>query len=299
MKQKSEHLLIYLEAKIPFHKANENLKLQCDSLKDYLSFTAPQYLQYLEKQLSLLDILSIQVYQAKFKKALHKKALEQILYPFVLFLIYCVMVCFYKFYFVNELSTLLIEAKGSLVRLKGLQRFMTIHLFLIIIIVMSLVLFFFIYKSKDLFIMLVLKLNHAFKQNFITLFSTYQFIQYYYIFYQKGVDTKHTLNILRLASFPITCRWLAYHLEDSFQSGYGWETSYLDPNLSLFMIDTISRNKVIHNFEQYLEFTQEILMLKLRRLSVYFKGFVFILLAQVIFVYYQSLYLPLTILEGI
>lgn len=274
------------------------LKLQCSSLRMYLEITAKVFLDYVDS-INLLDMLYIQVYQEKLKKKLHQQAMQQFLYPLVLLLFYIALVFFYRLIFSPELSALIASMQKDTVMIRKLNRLVNVHLGLILFLLAIIIVFYIIYRQKDLFVLLLVRLNNIKKHNILTKVSSYQFIQYFYLFYRKGVDTKHILSLLRLRSFPVSCRWLAYHLEQSFQQGKGWQVAYLDPNLLLFMYEAGSKAKIEDNFARYLQFTESVLSLKLKRLSLLFKGFVFILLIQIIFIYYQSLYLPLSILEGL
>lgn len=264
----------------------------------YLEITAKVFLEYVDS-INLLDMLYIQVYQEKLKKKLHQQSMQQFLYPFVLLLFYIALVLFYRMIFSQELSALIASMQKDTYMIKKLNRLVNVHLGLILFLLVFVILFVIIYRQKDLYILLLVRLNSIKKHNILTKISSYQFVQYFYLFYRKGVDTKHTLSLLRLNSFPVSCRWLAYHLEQSFQQGKGWHVPYLDPNLLLFMYETGSKAKIEDNFSRYLQFTESVLALKLKRLSLFFKGIVFILLIQIIFIYYQSLYLPLSILEGL
>lgn len=274
------------------------LKLQCSSLRMYLEITAKVFLDYVDS-INLIDMLYIQVYQEKLKKKLHQQSMQQFLYPFVLMLFYIALVFFYRMIFSQELSALIASMQQDTIMIRRLNRIVNVHVGFIFFLFVLVVVFYIIYRQKDLYILLLVRLNSIKKHNILTKISSYQFVQYFNLFYRKGVDTKHILNLLRLRSFPVSCRWLAYHLEQSFQQGKSWQVAYLDPNLLLFMYESGSKAKIEENFARYLHFTESVLSLKLKRLSLLFKGFVFFLLIQIIFIYYQSLYLPLSILEGL
>lgn len=299
LKQKSELLLVYLEAQIPFEIANKDLKLKCESLHDFLHRCSPDFFDNLKDDISLIDILYIQVYQEKLKKDFNKQFLSLTLYPLVLYFVYVAMNLFYKFVFSKEIETMLIQMGGNISQFNKLKTINTLHCIGLIVTLIFFLMMLFVYKHKDLMTIFIIKLNRILSQNVIRTLMSYKFIQYFNLFYRKGVDTKHTLTLLRAKSFDSSLRWLAYHMEHSFQKGEAWHCVYLDQSLQLFLMNASSKDLVMQGFDAYLNFSKEKLSLSFKRYNMLFKTFVFFLLAQTIFIYYQSLYLPLTILEAL
>lgn len=297
LESKMQDCFLFLDLKYPFYKVNHRLNLECDSLSEYLSIILKDVYPSLKKYLSDIKILKFANWKESLNKKISKSYLLEGIYPTVLFISYGFLLLVYAYVFLPSVRSMLIDLSSESVALKNMSFQLNIHWSLLCILLLFIVLIFYVFKNKDLRVILFLKLHNKRFYKPIKLIWTHNFVLYYRAFYEDGLDTKAILDLIRSIPSPLAASWLSYHLDANFSEGKLWELDYLDDFFTL-------RIEQANDFDSTMKALDDFLLMSEQEIDRYFNGLIRILkggislcLIAMITLYYQTLYLPLTILQ--
>lgn len=297
LKSKVKDCFLFLDLAYPFPEVNKRLKLDCDSLRHYLETVLGQTYHALQEHLSDFKILKFIHWKDSLNEKITKSYLYEGIYPSVLILAYAFLLLVYSFVFLPSVDSMMQDLSVSNGLLKSLSAQLYLHWFLIVLFLLLIAMIFYFLRNNDLRVLLYLKLHQTRFYQPVKLWWTHQFALYYKTFYEEGLDTKTILNLIRELPSSLAASWLAYHVDLSFLEGKQWQLDYLDPFFVL-------RLEVCHDYQEILEALNQFLLMSEMELDRYFnlfiktmKGGVSLCLIAMITLYYQTLYLPLSILQ--
>lgn len=297
LKNKIDDCFLFLDLSYPFAEVNKRLNLRCRNLQEYLQIVLREEYIPLRKHLSDIKILKFIHWRDALDKKVNKTYFVEGIYPTVLMIAYGFLVLIYTYVFLPSVASMMNDLSASNAILNQMKIQLKVHWFLIIFLFLVLFLSFYLLKSHDLRVILFLKLHKTRLYRPIKLIWTHHFVLYYKTFYQEALDTRNILSLIREIPSPLPASWLSYHVNASFLEGKHWELDYLD---EFFVL----RIQVCNDFESIRKALDEFILMSEQEINRYFnyliktmKGGISLCLIAMITLYYQTLYLPLTILQ--
>lgn len=297
LKSKVEDCFLFLDLSYPFKDVKQRLNLDCDSLSEYLEQILGHVYFSLKDHLSDMKILKFAHWKNSLNKKINKTYLYEGIYPTVLFLAYGFLLIIYTFVFLPSVSGMMNDLSADSVSLKHMAFQLRLHWLFLLFILIILFLIFYLLKNDDLRLILFIKLHQKRFYKPVKLLWTHHFVLYFRTFYEEGLDTKTILDLIREIPSPLAASWLSYHLDANFFDGNKWELDYLDDFFSL-------RIQQSHDYHAILQALDDFLFMSEQEIDRYFntlirslKGGISLCLIAMITLYYQTLYLPLTILQ--
>lgn len=297
LKSKLEECYIFLNLNFKFDNVNERLKLNCDSLEHYLSSILSNEYYEIKKYLNDFKILKFLNWKDSLSKKIKKTYLYEGVYPTILVIAYIFLLFIFTYVFYPSIGNVITDLNGSEQTLKPILTQMKFHWFMIGFIILSIILFVYLFRNNDLRVLIYSKLHNLKIYENIKIIWTYNFVLYYKILYEEGLDTKTIFELIKDISCPLSAFWLSYHIDLSFQNGTNWKVKYLDEFFVIKMEQSIDRKTVLNTLNEYLVFAENQINRKFNVLIKIIKGGICLCLIMMITLYYQTLYLPLTIFQ--
>lgn len=297
LENKMQDCLLFLELKYPFDLVNQRLSLKCQSLSTYLQIVLKDIYPSLDSYLSDIRILKFASWKESLSKKIYKTYLLEGIYPSVLFLAYVFLLLIYSYVFLPSVTSMLSDLSTESSLLAHMSFQLSLHGGFMFLILILLLFVFYIYKSKDLRVILFLKLHQHNVYKPIKLLWTHHFVLYFRAFYEEGLDTKTILDLIRKIPSPLPASWLAYHLDANFMEGKRWELDYLDDFFSLRIQQTDDFHSTMKALDDFIFMSEQEINRYFHAFIRTLKGGISLCLIAMITLYYQTLYLPLTILQ--
>lgn len=297
LKSKVDDCFLFLDLAYPFSEVNQRLNLSCSSLTEFLKIVLGEGYVPLRKHLSDIKILKFIHWKESLNEKVNKTYIYEGIYPTILLIAYGFLLIIYTYLFLPSVTSMMSSLSTSNPMIVQMEVQLKIHWFLIAILFAILVLVIYLYRNKDLRVIMFLKLHHTKLYKPIKLIWTHHFVLYYKTFYQETIDTKSILDLIRNIDSPLPASWLSYHVNQSFLEGRHWELDYLDDFF-------VFRIQVCREFEEINKALDDFIFMSEQEINRYFnyfiksmKGGISLCLIAMITLYYQTLYLPLTILQ--
>ena len=286
-----------MEVGLSYKECKDKLNLKTDSLDDFLFLILGDEFRIMNQYLSNLKILNFITWKKRLKNSLFKEYIYEGLYPSILFLSYLALVLIYKFSFSLSISNLINDLNPALNELNKINRIVNAHCFFLIFITLFALIATYTLSKNDLRVLLFIKMHNLNCFSQIKMTWTYLFVLYYRLLYTEGLDTQSIFTLLSKLNLPLPVSWLAYHLEDSFSKGNNWNIDYLDDVFLLKIQQCLNYEEVLKCLDSYVLFAEKQINNKFHKLIKIMKGGICLLIISIIKIYYQSLYLPLQIIQ--
>ena len=297
LKSKVDDCFLFLDLAYPFNEVNKRLNLSCNSLSEFLEIVLGDGYFPLKEHLSDIKILKFIHWKDSLSDKVNKTYFFEGIYPTVLFIAYAFLLLIYTYVFLPSVSSMMSSLSENNPVILKLKVQLNFHWILITFLFAILILVIYLFKNKDLRVIMFLKFHLTKLYRPVKLIWTHHFVLYYKTFYQEALDTKSILDLIRSIDSPLPASWLSYHVDESFLNGKYWELDYLD---DFFVL----RIQVCSEFEEINKALDEFILMSELEINRYFnyfiksmKGGISLCLIAMITLYYQTLYLPLTILQ--
>lgn len=300
-----EIILSYLEVDLNFDDIKKFLHLESNSLQFYVSslyLDYPQEFDQLKKYLSFQHLLKLRLETHQFNHVIKSLLFKSISYPILLYILMYLLMAFFILVLIPSLLTIieLMDVKPLMISI--LHLFLRIIFVLLSVINLFILLFLFLLRKRSnmkLFFILLSK-NRWFQT--IKEIITFQFVQYYSLFLDKGFSTQLALVLMREGSFSYLVSWLStlltYELEDGSPLAIAVNEEYFDSKfIQLLKLGNVS-NQTQHLLHKYLENSFKLIEIKLKLLGSRLKLFTYILLALLILIMYQILLAPMSLMQN-
>lgn len=266
-------------------------------INDYLPKEISKYMLSLLKKLSFNESLQLSLMFYQKSKENLKRIEKSLSYPIILLFISLTALYLFDYYALDSIIDLMRSFNIDVKSFSSFRVFIKvlIYLFYFAFIVISIiVLYFFNPKRINIFYLLICR---YFKNGFIQMYFTNEFVDLLIISLRLGYKTKDALEILKsLDNKPIVAL-LAFHLEDKLLEGNSLKEAsnqrYFDGTLEKFInIASFSKN-FIDIMNNYVELTNEKLINKIKFFTKLLQGFSYVVIGIVIIFIYQVLFLPM------
>ncbi|WP_159519364.1 hypothetical protein [Erysipelothrix urinaevulpis] len=272
------------------------MKLNVENLTDYL-LSINQQSEDLLKVLDALTLLHFYQWKQSFHEKLQKEYLLKGLYPSLLLFAYLLLILVYKLSFFPKVLDILGQDINGSFMVTRLNCRANLHILNLVFITVILGCLIYISKAKDLRVMLYIRFHKTKLYQSVKSYWSFTFTLYYLSLYRSGLDSTTIYQVLSMMAIPLPAQWLNSQLEHSYLKGKPWDIEYLDDFLRYTIEQSNTKKELIQNLEKYLDTTIVVLNKKFSRCILFLKGVIIFWIIALISIYYQSIYLPLQILQ--